>query len=733
MTQLRSGNSKIHIALLLSAALVASAASAWGLADERPPPYLYDGFEGRRASAPNELPAWNTPMRVDSEPTKRGVKAASTGGGDGPAFSLGADSVTDEFFGNFALIIEPLLTGEEVFVEQYLAPNGGGIDENAILMNGFSLVEGHSESIDGRVNINVPFDDSDNEGTVFSWMNFFDPGISQIQGDYVFRLSSPSGRFAPIERAFEVTSETDYGQSFQGVVEAGGEPVAGAIVAILETSGGGYIFQRGVVTDAEGRYELDVPAEEYWVVAVKPGYVGNLGLLSSVTLEEGATVALDPPLVEATRTIGGRLHDAADPAKGLPGVRLFLQNGEGRFCVAVTDADGFYEAGVTVGEWSVAVLSDSMNHLGYVAPDSAVLVDTEGTETKGVDFPVRRGDALMFGQVRQAVDGSGWPGVRVRALNLTTGEAAMGTTDMDGYFTIAATRGNWQVEVDYDSISHSFLGRAAQNVAVRAGKAVGMIFDLELPSTWFTGTVDNEDGAPVAGAMIKGADTNGNYATTFTREDGHYSLPVTGGEWSVVLTGAEGRRVAGHFHTEVEIEDFEVHEDNLAFIARPVRETLSVRVLGGDSEPLADVLVDLRHKESVTSGFRSWAMTGVDGVAEIPVFDGDWNATIENLSWKGHRPFPGIAFDYPGKGVAFDIELDAMALGSLQPVSIAGGRLDLRLSDAEPETAYSIQASDDLSSWEEVGVMTTDGDGVFEADDDPDGSASRFYRAERLP
>lgn len=677
---------------------------------------------------------WNSPMTASSG----GTLPSSGGSAEGDVIlSLGDDSIGDEFFGGFALVVQNLEGGEEIFVEKYLIPDGGSeIDDDSILVQAFGLRDEEANAVSGTINRNIPFDDAGEPGLIFTDLNFYDRSISQIVGDYVYRVSSPVGRFEPQTAPFTVTSETSYGQAFEGRVTVDGTGVAHPVVALMSTAGHILGFRFGQVADEDGYYRIDAPAGDYWPVAIKPGYLGRRSLVDATSLEEGEDVTLDLPLVEADRMIRGTLRDAANPARGLPGVRLVVRDDDDTFTLGFTDAGGHFEIGVTDGDWIVEVLPESIRHLGYLAPGQARRIAVDGTDVADIDIALRKGTALFSGEVRQEVDGAGFAAQKVRATNLVTGESSIGISEFGGGYQVAVDSGFWFVQVDYDGVAGDFLGRHGREVFAFAGRIVPLDFDLALPLSHIDGVVLNNADEPVPGVRITGFDRSGNYSTALTGADGSFSLEASEGDWMVRMDALTETYPFQQSRWNLQVEALESYPSLVEFRALEPADFVTIETLDVEGNAVEGIPVALlRHDEAAHDGLIVRGYSDDDGIVSLPVAEGEWFVRVGELTLRneGYRALEDTVVTYPGADGIRTVYLEPMDLGRIDPVRGEGGEIHLNLKQAEPETNYLLQASDDLRDWFELGEFMTDAEGGAAVSVSTGDSDKQFYRKVRLP
>jgi hypothetical protein len=361
----------------------------------------------------------------------------------GVTFSISPSAVSNTYTGSIALQIGGLATGATVEVSKYLDANTNGtVDAADWLVQSFRLKDGQASVIGGVTNINVPRDSNPTNGAITSLMGIQSVGVAQdLVARFLFRISSPTGGFAALTNAFEVTPAA-YAQKFSGKVQCGGTNVPYAGVLVFGPDGGPIA---GTVTDGSGAYTSKVPAGAYQLGAFKSGYVYNLGAAPVFTLGEGGSINTNLNLLTTTRTVSGSLVNATNASIGVPGILVGAQSADGLLVIGFTATNGSFVLPVTAGEWQ-GFLDDQQPPLdSYFTVEQDAVCDTTSGDVSGVSIALIQGRALFYGAVR---DGAGqpMPGLSMYASDWT--HESDGATDSYGSYAIAVTGGGWRVEVE---------------------------------------------------------------------------------------------------------------------------------------------------------------------------------------------------------------------------------------------------------------------------------------------
>jgi len=208
-----------------------------------------------------------------------GVRGAVT-------FSVSPGAVSNLYAGAVTLQITGLTNGETVSVDKYLDGDTNGIiDAGDWRVQSFQLTDGQATVIAGVTNFNVPGDANATTGAITANVSFPGGGFSQeLAGSYLYRLSSPTGRFGSLTNFFTVTNPA-YSQSFAGTVMSGGTnvPYAAVVLFTPPTGGGGMNSVAGTVANNLGNYTLPAPSGTYMLWALHSNYVADLNAAPVLT------------------------------------------------------------------------------------------------------------------------------------------------------------------------------------------------------------------------------------------------------------------------------------------------------------------------------------------------------------------------------------------------------------------------------------------------------------------
>lgn len=487
------------------------------------------------------------------------VSLTQTGRG-AVAFTITPAAVSNTYSGHITLQVNGLASGDSVVVQKFLDLNTNGVIEASDwLVQQFNLTDGQAGMVIGGVtNFNVPGDLDTTAGQITAKLNFQNGDfIQQIAGQYVFRLSSPSGHFVPITSPFSVTN-LPYAQKFVGNVVSNGTSTTlpNALVLLFPPprpgkSGPGGSPVAGVVANNLGSYRIPAPVGTYTPVAFKNAYVVDFSASPLLTLGSGQTFTTNLTLLNATSSISGKLVDANNSNIGLPGILMSVQASNGLMGVGSTDTNGNFTSSVdaSAGQWALRAEDTSLIVHGYVGLQNSTLASAGQT---GVTLAVPKATALFYGSLLDNL-GNPLPGTDVYANdNNSYVYETDAYSDANGNYVAGVLGGlgandPWWISVSTDRGATNYVFSQPafdQNggTNLSAGTAVKVNFTALLATNHITGNVTaNGTNVAVVGvyayATINNMDFN---VSADTDINGNYSLNVGNGTWSVSINCGGG-------------------------------------------------------------------------------------------------------------------------------------------------------------------------------------------------
>ena len=283
-------------------------------------------------------------------------------------FNVTPPAVSNTYNGTITLQIGGL-TNKTVVVQKFLDLNTNGvIDGGDLLVQQFTLQDGTNFVIGGVTNFNVPGDLNATTGAITATLNFQGGDFVQnIAGNYLYKLSSPGGHFAPLTNQFTVTN-FPFPQRFTGnvVSNSTSTTVPNAIVLLFPGQAGNSSPLAGVVANNAGSYTVQVPPGTYSLLSFRSNFVANMNTSPLLTLSASQTITNNLTLTNATSSISGSVVDANNSSIGLPGVLFPVESANGLIAVTFTDTNGNFNVGVTAGNWKIKADDTSLIVHGYL-------------------------------------------------------------------------------------------------------------------------------------------------------------------------------------------------------------------------------------------------------------------------------------------------------------------------------------------------------------------------------
>jgi hypothetical protein len=455
-------------------------------------------------------------------------------------------STSNNYTGFITLKITGLTNGEQVNVQRWIDFNGNGvIDPGEPMMDAFKIGDNDLTNgvISGVTNINVPFDANPTNGVVSTTVNFAgNMAIENVVGRFIYRVVSPTNRFAPVTASFVVTNAS-LPQSISGTVYSNGlTPLPFAVVVAQDLQAGNPVG--GAVADSNGHFVLALPPGSYGLIAALPNYYDDQSLAPSIVLTNGMTATNNNiSLTNGTVTISGNVYDAAS-SNGIGGLLLTVQSGS-LFAVAFTDTNGNYSAAVSPSMWKVQPTKERLARRAYVLPQATFQVDTTISNVTGANIALPKGNALFHGRV---TDNSSKPFANVQVDSSADNDyAAKGFSDTNGYYAVAALGGLtnefWNCSINNGGATFAnYILNQFDELPLVTNQTVLQNFVALTATARISGQVVDNSGNPVIGVDLLAVAVIGgnNYATLDgdTDTSGNYSLAVAPGQWTAqFLTG----------------------------------------------------------------------------------------------------------------------------------------------------------------------------------------------------
>ncbi|MDB6024646.1 MAG: regulator of chromosome condensation, partial [Verrucomicrobiales bacterium] len=434
-------------------------------------------------------------------------------------------AISNLYNGAITLVITNGLTnGETVLIEKFGDFNtNGAVDAGELLVQSFLTTDGQATVVGGVTNLSVPGDLTSIDGAIVSRINFSGIDPQQIVGNFVFRVSSPTGRFTPATATFAVTN-SNFGQSISGIVRHNGTNVPNASVFFM--AGPNQDFAGDVLADSSGNFTFKAPPGDYAVGAAKAGYVYDFSTAPHVTLTAGGNISTNVPLIVGTRTISGSLRKMGT-TNGLAGVLMPWESQNGAFILSFTDANGNFNVPVTADQWKIKMQESAIASLGFLPPRDSLHVDTTSGNISNLNIEMPKADALFYGQLK---NNSNVPlvGIEVFAENQNSYTyAGTSITDTNGNYFIGVVGTNWNVGPSSEDLSPLGYSANETNLNISSGQAIQLNFIAQLLTIHLGGRVVNGSGNPVGNIqMIVGAQNGPDFSGN-TDNDGYFNIGLT--------------------------------------------------------------------------------------------------------------------------------------------------------------------------------------------------------------
>jgi hypothetical protein len=420
----------------------------------------------------------------------------------------------------------------------------GAIDSGEPMMDAGKITDNDPSKaiIGGITNINIPIDSNSATGAISTTLNFAPPLVLEnVVGQRIFRLVSPSGRFAPVTATLLVTNAVT-AQTLSGTVYSNGiTPLSHAVVVVLPPDGNGYTAAE--VTDNNGHYSLNVDPGSYVVMAAVPNYYMDQSFAPQVTLTNGQSATNNLSLTNGTVTVSGAFYDTGN-SNGIGGLMVQFESGN-LFAIGFTDPNGNYSAALAPNFWKVKPAKERLPRRAYVTPQQSLQVDATAGNVTNANVGLPKGNALFYGHI---ADNLGNPFVNIEfdANDTNNTYDAKGYSDPNGnYASVALADGTnfWNCNPNNagNTALAAYILNNSQNTNIAVGQAIKQDFVALPDNAQISGRVRDNSGHPVVGVTLFAStfsSTNNGYQSLNSQTDtnGNYSLGVStgaGGNWSV--------------------------------------------------------------------------------------------------------------------------------------------------------------------------------------------------------
>ncbi len=379
-----------------------------------------------------------------------GILAAFSGLAGAATIAVSPATVTNLYSGLLTIQITGLTNGETVLVERFLDPNGNGVlDAGEPRVQSFLVTDGQVVSIGGVRDFDIPGDnDMAANGQVTTTLSFAStPEFSRGSGRQVFRVSSPTGRFAAAQQIVTI-AQPALPQQVTGTVTSSGAPLAYAWVAALVQVGTDQVLISATTADSSGNFSLAVTNGTYQILGFKPGYTGNFGTSPAVTVSSANTNVI-VQLTVASLTLSGTVSDTST-ASGVAGVQFFATSSNNDYLAFFSDDQGNFSPPVISGQWKLEVSDYSAILGGYLRSQNKPKVTVSTSNVTGVTVSFTKATALIYGTLK---NDQATPLAVVRIYGGDSANLLQSTayTDTNGTFFLPVSATTWYFGVDQSS------------------------------------------------------------------------------------------------------------------------------------------------------------------------------------------------------------------------------------------------------------------------------------------
>jgi len=452
-------------------------------------------------------------------------------------------SVTSNTYpGVITLNITGLTNTEKVTIQRWFDGNANGtIDPGEPMMDAFKVTDNTNGNalIGGVIDNNIPYDLNPTNGVITTKLYLPEAMVLEnMVGNYVFQVTSPTGRFTPVTATFAITN-APLGQSVSGIIYSNGvTPFPYAVVVAQDQQKNNPVG--ATMADANGHYYLTLPPSAYSLTAGFPGYYQNQSLAPSVILTNGMNVTNDMSLIAGGANVSGSVYDSAN-SNAIGGLLLTLQSSH-LFAIAFTDTNGNYSAAVTPSFWKIQPTKQRLARRAYVLPEATFQVDVTSGLATNANIALPKGAALFYGRI---TDNSNVPYANIEFDgNFENNFDAKGYSDTNGNYAVAVLGDGtnfWSINANSgknDALAN-FIVNQPDTVTLTNKQTVLDNF-IALPATaLINGHIQDNTGSNVVGlGLMATANIGGNNYGSLsgtTDNSGNYSLSVAAGQWQVEL------------------------------------------------------------------------------------------------------------------------------------------------------------------------------------------------------
>jgi hypothetical protein len=306
-------------------------------------------------------------------------------------------------------------------------------------------------------------------------------------------------------------------------------------------------------TDADGNYSLGV-TPNLWEVVYNSDHMTQLGYVPAAVMPStnltGNLSGFDIPVTQATTLIYGTVFDDQVPSGNLTNVTVSARDTGGLFSASSKSGrtNGRYAIGVVAGNWWIAPDGESLLSLGCLGAGTNWVTGTQ--QPARIDILSRKITAHIRGTL---LDDTGYrpPYATVQATDSTGQWSATATTELNGQFDLGVFAGTWNLSLEYNTAIAWYANGASVAQTVSSGQNLtGLTYRMRYSTGDVYGTIQDENGDPVVGAVVQGVGTNQGLGYAFSAASdntGSYYASAINGPWILNLKcfGSESLTLQG--------------------------------------------------------------------------------------------------------------------------------------------------------------------------------------------
>ncbi len=384
-----------------------------------------------------------------------------------------------------------------------------------------------------------------------------------------------------------------------------------------------------------------------------------------------AVLRVLPPPVQRPY-IGGTVTDAGSAAPLDSMAVVAYETTTDDYRATISDGAGRYLLNVEAGQWRVFT-RDLRN---YYAPADSQTISVAAQDSAVADFALSPYPAYITGKVDSS-GSSPVPGVMVAAVEESF-DTWVGWTRADGHYRIGVTPGTYDIYPLFLPAGYASNPPRHLNVVVNSGDVIeGKNFVLGRPTSHIEGQVTYQAGGGAGGVTINAFSVAGYNYTTYTDEDGHYSLAVLAASY-MISAELEGYQVTApvtgfYFSVTVQLNQTVTGKD---FVIAPtgggpasISGTVTYQAGGQPAEGVYAVIYNDQENSSL-----GWDFTETDGVGYYQfgdIIDGSW---LIGVYQPGYESDPLLRQATVFFGVAADGQDFELTTGTSVPDDAGGDR-----------------------------------------------------------